>query len=410
MRDGKSILVFNGGPIFPLGGMNQVRIYNQIVRLSKDHEVDCMFLYSKEHTKRLTQTNLNPYCNRIMPVKTFSQGIFWRIGKRIVLNWLFDRISYPLDYFSASNEFTSKTISRKVSAIPYDIVISHYWQASGFLKYLPPGIFRCIDTHYLVEENLALYRKGMYRHIENDRLGKLLERELYIQNNCFDYADLLIVNSQIQKNILGNNVSRNVICIPNGQELEPYLKYQRNDDRNDKYLLFYGALSNQFNQKGLRRLIEKILPGVKIKCPDIKLIVMGSSPPEWLINMAKMNPDIEVTGFVEDVRPVFARCFVSVIPLESGSGFRGRSVELLASGVPIIGTTNALQSVQINHGINGFVADTDDDIIHYVVRLAEDKELRKRISVAGREFVRTHYSLAATFGVLSNYLQKRKIN
>jgi glycosyltransferase involved in cell wall biosynthesis len=96
--------------------------------------------------------------------------------------------------------------------------------------------------------------------------------------------------------------------------------------------------------------------------------------------------------------------------LNPGPGFRGRSVELLASGVPIIGTTNALQSVQINHGINGFVADTDDDIIHYVVRLAEDKELRKRISVAGREFVRTHYSLAATFGVLSNYLQKRKIN
>jgi glycosyltransferase involved in cell wall biosynthesis len=133
---------------------------------------------------------------------------------------------------------------------------------------------------------------------------------------------------------------------------------------------------------------------------------MGSSPPEWLKELAEKDSAIEITGFVEDVRPVFARCFACVIPLESGSGFRGRTVELLASGVPVIGTTNALQSVQIEHGVNGFIADTDEEIIHWVVQLIEDKELRKRISNAGRTFAGNNYTLEATFGLLSNYFQK----
>ena len=406
MSERKNILVFNAGPLFPVGGMHQVRVYNQIISLSKDHDVDFMFLYTKEDAKILTQKNLLPYCNKIIPVITFSQSIYFRVCKKLFLNWFFGKINYPVDYFSYSNIFTSKKIARNISRLSYDIVISHYWQASGFLRYLPKEVLRCIDTHYLVEENLDLYHKGMYEHIDNGSFGKLLEREQSIQNSCFKSTDLLIVNSHVQKEILEENSIQNVLYIPNGQDIEPYLGFQRNGEHNDKNLLFYGALSNQFNLKALRRVVETILPGVKNVDPDVKLIVMGSSPPGWLKELAEQDSSIEITGFVEDVRPVFKRCFACVIPLESGSGFRGRTVELLASGVPVIGTTNALQSVRVEHGVNGFIADTDEEIIHYVVQLIENKELRKSISDAGRTFAVNNYTLEATFGMLSNYFQK----
>jgi glycosyltransferase involved in cell wall biosynthesis len=405
----KNILVFNAGPIFPIGGMHQVRVYNQLMSLSKDHSVDCMFLYTRKDAKALTQKNLSPYCNKIIPLKTLSQTIYFRGFKKLFLNWFFRGIHYPLDYFSYSNIFTSKKIGRNISHFPYDIVISHYWQASGFLKYLSNKVFRCLDTHYLVEENLDLYQKGMYGHLDNDRLGRRLEKELSIQNDCFKNTDLLIVNSYEQQKILEQTGSHNLLCIPNGQNLKPYLEYQRNDEQTFKNLLFYGALSNQFNQKALRRIIEKLLPLVRKEHPEIKQIIMGASPPEWLKKIAVTDSTLEVTGFVGDVRPVFASCFAAVIPLESGSGFRGRTVELLASGVPVVGTTNALQSVRIEHGVNGFIADTDEEIIHWVVQLIQDKELRKRISDAGRTLASTNYTLEATFGILSKYLQKEVI-
>jgi polysaccharide biosynthesis protein PslH len=408
MGSRKNILVFNAGPIFPIYGMNQVRVYNQIMRLSKDHKVDFMFLYTEEDSKNLTQEKLSGYCNGIIPVKTLTQSVFYRGVKKVILNWVFDKIYYPLDYYSYSNAVSSRLIIKKISVYKYDVIISHYWQASGFLSNMSSGIFKCIDTHYLVEENLDLYEKGMYKHFDNGRLEKLLAKELSLQKSCLDNADLIIVNSQKQADILSSKGYFNVLCIPNGQDLGPFLEYQRDNHMDNKYLLFYGALSNQFNQKALRRIIDGILPGVKKAHPDVKLIIMGSSPPEWLKEIAAIDSAIEVIGYMEDVRPIFAGCFASIIPLDSGSGFRGRAVELLASGVPIVGTTNALQSVQIQHKINGFIADTDKDIIHWLVRLADDKYLRDKISNSGRIHANKYYSLETTFGKLSEWFKEYK--
>jgi len=404
----KKILIYCGGGIFPIEGMHQVRILNQIKSLSKNHTVDCMFLYTKNNHKIESINGLSSFCRNIIPYRTFSQSFAFRLIKRLFLNKIYEYIAFPLDFFTLSNTITAKSIARDIKKGDYDIIIAHYWQASGFLKYLPHNILKCIDTHYLVEENLDLYYKGMYRHIDNGRLEKLLKKELVLQNACFENADLLIVNSHAQKDILGKKGSYHPICIPNGQALEAYLEYHNNHDEKDNNLLFYGALSNQFNLKALDRILKNIWPKIQKVYPDTKFIIMGSSPPTWLQTLATDNPSIIVTGFVEDVRSIFKKCSVCLLPLESGSGFRGRTVELLASGVPVVGTTNALQSVQISHEINGVIADTDEGLIQWTLKLLEDKVLYQRLSLAGKVFAKDNYSLEATFGKLSKYLAEVK--
>ena len=222
---GKKILIYSGGGIFPIGGMNQVRILNQIKSLAKNHIVDCMFLYTKNNHKIESVNGLAAFCRKVLPFRTFSQSFGFRLAKKLFINKIYDYLALPLDYLTLSNNITAKSIARKVRKGDYDIIIVHYWQASAFLKYLPHNVLKCIDTHYLVEENLDLYHKGMYQHIDNGRLEKLLKKELYIQNACFDLANLLIVNSHSQENILVKKGSSNTICIPNGQDLEQYLEY-----------------------------------------------------------------------------------------------------------------------------------------------------------------------------------------
>jgi glycosyltransferase involved in cell wall biosynthesis len=68
-----------------------------------------------------------------------------------------------------------------------------------------------------------------------------------------------------------------------------------------------------------------------------------------------------------------------------------------------VGTTNALQSVQISHGVNGIIADTDEELVQWAFKFLEDKEFRQRISLAGKAFAKANYSLEATFGMLSKY-------
>lgn len=405
----KKVLIFNAGPIFPVKGMHQVRIFNQIKRLSKDHDVDFMFLSTRQFDRHETREKLKSFCLKTIPVKTFTQGFVFRGLRKIILKGLSQKLNYPLGYFSNSNQLTSRAIARKINARQYNVVISHYWEASGFLRFLQNGIVRAIDTHYLVEENLDLYEKGMYQHLDHGNLHTLLNKELSIQSTCFHHAVFLIVNSLAQKNILEKQGRNSVLCVPNGQELSPFLEYPNHRANQEKNLLFYGALSNQFNQKALRRILDRIWPLIRKKQPDAKLIIMGSLPPEWLQDISKNDPALEVTGFVDDVRPVFSRCTACLLPLDSGSGFRGRTVELLASGVPIIGTANALQSVQITHEKNGIIADTDDMFVNWGLKLLADKGLVEKLSLAGKEFAASRYSLDATFGKLSEYLTDLKI-
>jgi len=399
----KRILIFSGDSIFPIIGMHQVRIFNQIKSLSADHDVHCMFLYTKEIQKNESIKSLSLHCNKIIPYRTFTQSLAFRILKKLLLKRVFSHLAYPLDYFESSNIITARLIANRISQENYDIVISHYWQASGVLKYLPEKLLKCIDTHYLVEENLDLYRKGYYKHINKANLGYLLNKELQLQNICFTNAGLLIVNSKLQKEILDTAGVYQSICIPNGQDLIDYLDYSPNDTLQDNNLLFYGALSNQFNQKALKRMLNAIFPQIRKVHHDIRLIIMGSGAPEWLIKLAGEEKAIEVTGFVEDVRPVFQRSLMAIIPLESGSGFRGRVIELLASGVPVIGTTNALNSVGLDHGINGLITDSDEEIVSYALQLIGNANMRHKLSMEGKEFVRRNYSLEATFGRLSQF-------
>lgn len=390
--------------------MYQVRIFNQVKRLSVDHEVDCMFLYTKPNQVPENIRILGPYCKNLIPHKTFSQGLLFRALKKFVLKRIFTWLVYPLDFFSLSNQWTAKSIAKRIKKDNYDIVIAHYWQASGFLKYLPADVLKCIDTHYLVEENLDLFHQGRYDHFKNMFTGKLLEKELILQNSCFNIAGLLIVNSRKQKEILDKQGTYKSICIPNGQDLEHWVTYPVDKGNNEKNILFYGALANQFNQKAIKRILDFIWPGILAEHPDARLVIMGSSPPDWLINFSKTDTSIKVTGFVEDVREVFSRSIFALIPLESGSGFRGRAVELMASGVPVIGTRNALQSIHIEHEVNGIFAETDEEIIQWANNLIENKKLRDQLSGAGRVTVKNSFSLDATFGCLSRHFQKNMIH
>lgn len=403
----KRILIFNSAPVYPINGMNSVRVINQIKGLSKNHLVDFLFLHKNADTTKLTKTNLSAYCNQVIPFKTISQSFFFRVLRKIFLRRLLSLINYPDDYFSNSNRLSAYKIAKFVNHRDYDIVISHYWQSSGFLRYLNKNIVKCIDTHYAVEENIELFNAGQYAHLKKRNLGKILNKELRFQNQLFSVADMLIVNSNRQEELIRRTFHDvNIQTIPNGQDIKKFLDYKLDgDEGSEKNIVFYGALSNQFNDKALRRLVNRIFPELKKLFPKLKLIALGANPPQWLNDVSE-NENILITGFVDDIRPVLSKCQVALLPLESAAGFRGRTIELMAMGVPVVGTHNALESLQLENEVHAYVVDSDEEIVSVTLELLNSLSRRKEMADRARDFVCEKYSLDATFGKLSNYFDK----
>jgi len=72
-------------------------------------------------------------------------------------------------------------------------------------------------------------------------------------------------------------------------------------------------------------------------------------------------------------------------------------IQYMAAGIPAVASPVGVNSSIIDHGQNGFLADSDDDWAESLGGLASDLDLRKNIGQAARETVSAEYSIEANF-------------
>ena len=166
--------------------------------------------------------------------------------------------------------------------------------------------------------------------------------------------------------------------------------------------MFYGNFNSKQNTKAFFRLYNNIYPLVKNKIPEVQLLVLGANPPKDIIKLNNNN-NIKVTGFVSDIREFISSANIFILPLELGAGFRTRVIEVMAMGIPVIGTHNAIDSIELVYGIHGFITENDVEIANYAIELLTDSELRNKISEECIKFVKKKYTIGATYKKLSIY-------
>jgi glycosyltransferase involved in cell wall biosynthesis len=110
----------------------------------------------------------------------------------------------------------------------------------------------------------------------------------------------------------------------------------RNDGREPFTMLFLGSFRHLPNQAALQWFVVNVLPRVVERCPEARLVVVGSGMP--VRHKLPSSPAVEVRGFVEDVREPLSRYAVFVCPVLSGSGVRVKLLEAFASGIPAVST------------------------------------------------------------------------
>ena len=106
-------------------------------------------------------------------------------------------------------------------------------------------------------------------------------------------------------------------------------------------LIFTGTMNFSPNYDGALWFIKYVMPLLVRKRTDIRLVIAGQLPIPSLLQSATEN--VEVLGFVPDLRGEIQRSQLYVAPLISGTGFRNKLVEAIASGTYVIGTPMALE-------------------------------------------------------------------
>jgi glycosyltransferase involved in cell wall biosynthesis len=158
-------------------------------------------------------------------------------------------------------------------------------------------------------------------------------------------------------------------------------------------LAFHGNISFWPNHQAAAQLIRRVLPLVRQEIPDARLLIIGRDPPPDIA--AAAGPDVEVTGFVDDVGPVLGRATVYACLLFGGAGIKNKILEAWALERAVVATPISLGGLVFEPDGNIVVAEGIEAFAAACVRLMRDPEARRRLGAAGRQTIVDHYSWEA---------------
>ena len=139
--------------------------------------------------------------------------------------------------------------------------------------------------------------------------------------------------------------------------------------------------------------------------PSIRLHVVGAPVP------ADLNIAAESFPWTEDTEVARIAAFdIGIMPLHDTPWERGKCayklLQVMAAGKPVIASPVGANVQVVQHGINGFLADTAEEWADALRTLAADPALRARMGAQARKTVEDHYAAAAIAPRLAVILQR----
>jgi polysaccharide biosynthesis protein PslH len=170
-------------------------------------------------------------------------------------------------------------------------------------------------------------------------------------------------------------------------------------------MVFVGAFQHHPNVDAMLHFCRAILPRIRLRVPDAEFVIVGSGPSPSVAALGE-TPGIEVTGFVEDIRPYMAESSVYVVPLRLGVGIRGKILEAWAMRMAVVATPVACAGLHYEQGRNILVGGSDEDFAEHVVTLLNDPVARDRLGSEGRRLAEEQYGWEASASKLLSLYQE----
>lgn len=278
------------------------------------------------------------------------------------------------------------------------VIVSRYYVAADYVDLIrtccPKArfVFDTVDLHFLREQRLAELE-------QDDALAATAQATRKAELGVAEASDLTLVVSPHEKALLADvapelkvEVLSNIHAVP-GRSTEF-------DARRD--IWFVGGFQHPPNVDAVQYCVAEILPLVREKLPDVKLIVVGSKAPAELQSLRA--PGLEFRGFVEDLDPFLNGCRLAIAPLRYGAGVKGKVNMSMSHGQPVVATPPAVEGMYVEHGVEVMVGANAREFADLIVEVYSDPDLWKALSDAGLENVKKHFSFEAAAAALDRIL------
>lgn len=374
---------------YPLEKGDKLRAYHFIKGLSKNHDV---------HLASLSDTSVGEG-------NTAEVGKLCKSAKVFRINFLSIGLNIAKSFFGnlplQSAYFYNDSIRNKIlkygNEISPDVIVCMLTRMSRYAEAFT-GIPKLLDYQDAfskgVERRLA--HEGFFlRAVLNHETQKQAEHE----KDVFDFFDEKIIISAQDRMLIQHPMNSSIHIIPNGVDHE-YFSPRPAEKKYD--LVFTGNMNYPSNVESAVYIVKEILPHVKKKYPQVKLLIAGANPAARVRSL--QSPTVHVSGWMDDIRESYLSAKMLVAPMLINIGQQNKILEAMAMRIPCITSPLANNAIGATDGEHIFVASSPQHYAEKIIMLLEDPVLARSMAEKGNEFVRKNYTWEKSIDELEKIL------
>ncbi len=255
-------------------------------------------------------------------------------------------------------------------------------------KYGIPVMYYGVDLHYLrLQREFEL--SGKEEKAEEAKI--FYGRESYLIKN----SDVVYYPSAVEVDIVKKEFHKEKVrqLMINIYDTDSIRNTYHPKDRNG--IMFIGGYKHAPNVDAMMWFSYHIFPGIYDRL-NITFYMAGA-------DMSADIGSIEVEGIKRlgaitdaELEEMYARVKMIVVPLRYGAGIKGKVIEALYHGIPVVTTTIGIEGIPDENGAVA-IADNEADFADTVVRLYQSDNELEKMSVSGQEIIRKYYSREAAW-------------
>lgn len=358
-----------GGPIL---------VYHRIKNLhAMGHKITLIApSYTDEDRK---DRSLEPFCERIIRIDAVKDRPPYEVEA------LYKRLNRPRFFLAGDGGFhqgIEEAFKLALKGKHFDAILAEYSMMGQYLEanhaFIPTDTTTIISVHECYTKAFELRaRKG--EDISNSIINEISSYEF----KMYDTADKVLTLTKEDAEILTEytpNLRNKTRVVPHGVDTEFFTLPKGNSwSRNTKSILYLGNFQHYPNVDAVKNFTSDYWGEILKEVPDARFYAIGFNPPKELLDLRSENIIVQEGGDNEKVRRLYWSSDVFVAPIELGTGFRGKLLEAMACGLPIVATQRATFGISPMNERDMFIADDPHVFSNYVIMLLKDEHLRKRI-------------------------------
>jgi glycosyltransferase involved in cell wall biosynthesis len=278
-------------------------------------------------------------------------------------------------------EHQSRSLRVLMADLKPDLIQIEYTHMAAFRDSVPetPAV--------LVEHDLTF---GLYRQLAENKPGKTARREyerwLAFEQKWLRAYDAVWTVSEEERQAAIREGSRpeRTFTVPNGVDIGRFVPC---DAPTSAPAIFYvGSFRHLPNVLAFEKLCEEVMPWVWNSFPNARLRVVAGPEYERFRDdfgrkglLGGLDKRIEIHGFVEDLRPLYAEASVVVAPLVVSSGTNIKVLEAMACGKAIVSTPIGCAGLGLCDGYDVFLREDWREFAQTVCGLLSDESLRSQV-------------------------------